>query len=367
MAVKRRHFLAGMAALGLSARSSWAAAGAPDYLAAARDPDGSYALYGIDGRGEEIFRIPLPGRGHAGAAHPFRAEAIAFARRPGTFAMVIDCVSGQERTRLESPEGRHFYGHGTFSADGRLLYTPENDYDAARGVVGIWDVDAGYRRVGEVDSGGVGPHDVLLLPGGRQMIVANGGIETHPATGRAKLNLPVMRGNLALLSLEEGRVLRDWALPQELHLNSLRHLALGAGGQVAVAMQWQGDSSDPVPLLALLDPGADALRILMAPDAIQRRMNGYAGSVAFDPSGERVAITSPRGGQLMVFDAASGELVGVEAQRDVCGIAAAPGGFLASDGEGRMRVLDHNGQPLGATRHRAQWDNHIVALPPRRA
>ena len=114
----------------------WAAAGSPAYLAAARDPSGAYALFGLDGTGHDIFRIPLPDRGHAAAAHPTAPEAVAFARRPGRFALVIDCVKGRVAHRLDAPEGRHFYGHGAFLQGGAILATSENEIDTGKGASG---------------------------------------------------------------------------------------------------------------------------------------------------------------------------------------------------------------------------------------
>ncbi|MEL7349692.1 MAG: twin-arginine translocation signal domain-containing protein, partial [Pseudomonadota bacterium] len=52
-------------ATGLAPGLSWAEAGAPRYLSAARLTDGSYALFGLDRDGQDLFRIPLPARGHA--------------------------------------------------------------------------------------------------------------------------------------------------------------------------------------------------------------------------------------------------------------------------------------------------------------
>ena len=180
----RRAFLSGMLAAGLWSKSTWADVGAPAFLSAARNPDGSHALFGLDTNGGITFEVSLPGRGHAAAAHPLKPQAIAFARRPGRFAVVIDCVHGRVEARLSAPPGRHFYGHGAYSASGEFLFTTENDFEAARGVIGVWDVPSGYARIAEIPSGGVGPHDIKLMPGGKLLAVANGGIETHPDTGR---------------------------------------------------------------------------------------------------------------------------------------------------------------------------------------
>jgi hypothetical protein len=65
-----------------------------------------FFLHGLTASGGSAVPDPLPGRGHAAAAHPTRAEAVAFARRPGTFALVIDCATGETRHRLTPPEGR---------------------------------------------------------------------------------------------------------------------------------------------------------------------------------------------------------------------------------------------------------------------
>ena len=174
----------------------WAAAGSPVYLAAARDPSGDYALFGLDGTGHDIFRIPLPDRGHAAAAHPTAPEAVAFARRPGRFALVIDCVKGRVAHRLDAPEGRHFYGHGAFLQGGAILATSENEIDTGKGRIGLWSRAKGYARIGEIASGGVGPHEIRRWAED-VLVVANGGIRTHPDSDREKLNIDDMRPNLS--------------------------------------------------------------------------------------------------------------------------------------------------------------------------
>ena len=63
----RRGFLASLLAAGTAPRLGWAAVGSPAYLAAARAPDGRFALYGVSRDGATTFRVPLPARGHAGA------------------------------------------------------------------------------------------------------------------------------------------------------------------------------------------------------------------------------------------------------------------------------------------------------------
>lgn len=356
LATTRRTVLAGLAAASgatVLPSPSWAAAGAPQWIAAAGEQGETFALYGIATDGSLAFRVPLPGRGHAAAAHPERAEAVAFARRPGTFALVLDCVSGAVLYRLEAPAGRHFYGHGTFAEGGRVLVTTENAYEAGEGRLGLWDASAGYRRMGELASGGVGPHEVVTLPDGT-LAVGNGGIRTHPDMGREKLNLAVMRPSLVHLR-PDGTVLEKVELDPAMRMASIRHLAARADGTVAFAMQWEGPGGEIVPLLGLHRRG-ERPKLLAAPDPEQGRLRGYAGSVAWSGDGAGVAITSPRGSVAHVFGA-DGSALEVFARADICGVASAPGGLAFSDGMGALHL------PGGRTAiHPLAWDNHMIAL-----
>lgn len=352
----RRRFLTTALAATALPKLGWADAGSPAYLAAAREPDGAFALFGLSPTATPIFRIPLPGRGHAAAAHPDAPEAVAFARRPGDFALVIDCAEGQITHHLNAPDGRHFYGHGAFIAGGDILCTTENEIDTGAGRIGLWSSKEGYQRIGEFSSGGIGPHDILRLDGD-VLAIANGGIRTHPAHGREKLNLDTMRPNLSYLSAS-GEILEQVELSPDLHHNSIRHLAGTADGTLAFAMQWQGDVANPVPLLGLHKRGGSII-LAHAGLAESISMQGYAGSIATDDT--RIAITSPRGGRVQIYDR-TGNLQGVQRRADACGIApCADGGFVVTDGLGGTWSLTGN-KLQASSKSDLAWDNHLIAI-----
>lgn len=352
----RRAVLTGLLAASLGPIPSWADAGSPRYLTAALHASGAYRLCGLSAMGAMLFSLPLPARGHAAAAHPTRPEAIAFARRPGTFALVVDCGQGRVTGRLTAPADRHFYGHGTFSRDGSRLFTTENDLETLEGRIGIWETQD-YTRIGDFASGGIGPHDLRRMPGSDVLVVANGGIETHPESGRAKLNLPTMQSNLALLG-PDGAVRDVYEVPHLMRLNSLRHLAIRTDGVIAAALQWQGDPFDTQPLLALIADGG--VRFLEPDLGTHARFKGYAGSVAFSGDGAQVAITSPRGGVLASFDVKTGRHQTTVTAADVCGVAPASAGFIHSTGTGSIGWLNETQQPIAHAMH--SFDNHIVTL-----
>ncbi len=357
MQTDRRRFLGGLLAAGVIPTPTWADAGTPAYLAAAATVDGRYVLCGISDALEVTFQIPLPARGHAAAAHPKRPAAVAFARRPGRFAIVINCMTGQIRTRLHAPEGRHFYGHGAFSQGGDWLFTTENDYGAGRGCIGVWDVAKGYRRTAEFDSGGIGPHDIKRLPGSETLVIANGGIETHPDTGRTKLNIPTMRSSLTYI--DAGEIVESADLPAGMQKNSIRHLAVNDRGRVAFGMQWQGDG--PVAALVGQHRRGAALQMMRTPDAETRRMNGYVGSIAYAADGKTIAVTSPRGAMVQVYDADQGGLTERISLEDVCGIANRAHGFAVTSGTGGIgRVTGGRINVRQSPDH--IWDNHLIAV-----
>lgn len=358
--MRRRDLLAGLGAVGIAPRLSWADAQSPAFLSAARHASGSYHLCGLDGAGAVLFTLPLPDRGHAAAAHPTRPEAVAFARRPGRFAVVLDCARGAELARLTPPPNRHFYGHGTFSSDGGLLFTTENDLETLDGRIGLWDANQGYARIGDIPSGGIGPHDVKLLTVEDILVVANGGIATHPESGRTPLNLPTMRSNLAFVTLG-GRVEDVVELDIALRQNSIRHLAVRPDGLIAAGMQWNGPSALDPALLFLLRRGQEPLLVQAPPDP-HAHLRSYVGSVSFSGARDAVAVTSPRGSTVQVFDPDSGALQGRHDLSDVCGIAPSETGFFVTAGTGQTGTLGRVPVEDSARAATWAWDNHLVPI-----
>jgi hypothetical protein len=333
------------------------------------DAEANHHLTGIDEGGCIRFDLPLPERGHGVAFRPGADEGLVFARRPGTFAVAFDPVAGVALRRIDAAAGRHFYGHGAFSPDGRYLFTSENDYAAGRGVLGVRDATDGYRQVGELASFGVGPHELVLMPDGATLAVANGGIRTHPERDRAKLNLDSMAPSLAYLDLADGKLCADYRLAEEHHRLSIRHLAVLGSGGVAIAMQYEGDMRDPVPLVGIHD--GDRIRLLEAPTDVQTQMRQYGGSVAVDRGGSLIAVSAPRGNLITFWDAAGGAYLTSTMVADGCGVAPTgrPGAFLITGGQrqvmrfeprsGRRTMVELGGLPDSG------WDNHLrMAVPP---
>lgn len=365
-AIDRRQALRLLAA-GLAAPAGKTAAAAGPagnvYLSAGMTGPGRYRVCAFSEAGEALFDHALPARGHAFAVSPDGRQAVHFARRPGEFALALDPERGAVTHWFAPPDDRRFQGHGVFSSDGRLLYATENDFGAGRGAVGIYDARSGFGRLGELSSHGIGPHDIRLLPDGRTLAVANGGIRTHPDFPRAKLNLPTMEPSLCFIDSRTGDLQRRLNLAFDLRFLGIRHLAVGANGQVAIAMQYEGPAGDRVPLVALCR-SAGPLLLLEAPAPVLAAMKHYCGDVCFDRAGHRFAVTAPRGHLVTLWDGMEGKFLHSMQVTDCCGLAPGTrdGEFLASSGEGGVFVLDQHGErafPTGFPEPR-HWDNHLA-------
>ncbi|MGV1831339.1 DUF1513 domain-containing protein [Agrobacterium vitis] len=349
----RRHFLKAAGAVYLAGLTAAQAATltATDavYASAFRAQDGSFdaALLSEDGR--IVARVALPGRAHGLAASANKVAA--FARRPGTFIFIFDRQQQVAPVVVNAPAGRHFYGHGHFSPDGKLLYASENDFDNNRGMIGLYDATDGFRRIGEFSAHGIGTHDMNVSDDGSLLIIANGGIETNPDFGRTKLNLDHMQPSLVLADAKTGELIEKHELPEAMRQLSTRHIDLDARGRIWFACQYEGPRRDLPPLVGHFRRG-EALHWLDLPPDITRGLANYVGAIAVNRHEGLVGVTSPNGGLSVTLDADSGKVLKTASLSEAAGIAPAAHGFATSSYDGRF--LDRS--------EAVNWDQHIIRI-----
>lgn len=329
----------------------------------------------------DLRSVTLPGRGHDVAVRPQNGlagksvEVVAFARRPGRFAVAFSANLKKPAVTFHAAKDRHFYGHGVFSPLGRLLYSTENDYENGVGVIGIRDATNDYKQIGEFSAFGIGPHDMALLDDGTTLVIANGGIETSPDSGRQILNLSHMEPSLVYIDRRSGDLLEKVILPDEMRQLSIRHLTVAGKNRVVFGCQYKGSSSEQPMLIGFHDRGS-LVKFVAAPDDIHRQMNNYVGSVAADHTGEIIAASCPRGNLITFWNANDQSYIGARQMKDGCGVAktSQPKEFLLTSGHGdvaRAKLTgietgntDYNSVAEASLRHQAdvRWDNHAVKV-----
>ncbi|MGK0271410.1 MAG: hypothetical protein ACI88H_002069 [Cocleimonas sp.] len=309
--------------------------------------------------------IPSNFRGHDVCQHPlYKFKALMFSRRPGYIGIEVDLLNNLITKEFTASKDRHFFGHGCFNHRASALFTTEADMKTGRGKIGVRD-SVSYAQIGEFESHGIDPHQLALMPDGNTLVVANGGIHTHPNSGREKLNLDSMDSNLSYIDINNGKLLGSYKVPDS--KASIRHLDVSSDGTVAFAMQYQRSivTHNNIIPLAGIHAQNKALQLLNNPEPLIQRMNDYVGSVAISQTHKVAGFTSPRGGIVVFWDTENFTLKGYHTLADVCGIALSDdeSHFIISNSFGQLRWLDASTLVENKTKRKKltefRWDNHL--------
>ena len=302
--------------------------------------------------GKKQIDLPLPSRGHGVAIHPSHSQAVAFGRRPGEFMMVFDYLSGETIKLHLATQNRHYYGHGVYSLNGEFLYVTEGERATSRGIIGVYEVNQGYRKVAEFTGFGIGPHEIVIKNNG-QLVVGVGGVQTQ---GREPVNLDSMSPSLSYLS-DQGKLLEQVMLGD--HHLSIRHLAHDGDETILCGQQYRGEPDNYPALIAMHKPGENMIELQAEPEQ-WARFNHYIASIA--ASSDLIVATSPPGNCYGIWDKHSGELVEMAPLPDASGVIALDDIFYISSGSAQI-VKNHF--PASSTTYSSaiQWDNHWTAIP----
>lgn len=350
-----------LAATGLGALPARASLGAhataPRILTAWNQGEQSWA--GLWTPDAPALGVALPARAHQLLVLPPSAQraglqALVLARRPGEYLLRMDPIRGKALQWHTLEDDRYLGGHAVLSARGQSFFTTETDATNGQGLVAERDLHS-LEKLREFASGGIGPHAVMLEPGGT-LLVANGGILNLPETGRRKLNIGTMAPNLTRLSVQSGEVLAQFRLPDP--LLSLRHLAIAPDGTIAVGLQ--AEHADPLarqaaPALALLT--AQRFQTAQWRDGVPPTgWNGYAADVCWGA------------GQFWASAPQAGWVAGWTPDGQTQTTLDLPGaGALANRGDAWLaageRAALHSGLAVGPPKRyplAVAWDNHAT-------
>lgn len=317
------------------------------------------------------WRISLPHRGHGVAIDPRGHHAVLVARRPGTWLWIRDVQQDKVQV-VRAPANRHYLGHAVYDVSGRYLYVTENvfgEYDPLlpiaelmqESVIGVYDRDQGYLRTHELSAHGIGSHELRWMPDKRTLVVANGGIYTHPQEAREMLNPEHLAPSLTYVDALSGD-LRDKVTPYDPKL-SMRHLCVDSRGLVRVGLQYQGARTAQVPLVLSHQMG-QPISYWDIPEGVRRRMLQYTASVEVHPVARTTAVSAPKAGAVLLFDD-HGRFVRAHELPDAAGLGVHAQGFVASSGAGSLELLEpeYLEKVSGRRFSDESWDNHLAIWP----
>ncbi|KLN64808.1 DUF1513 domain-containing protein [Vibrio sp. VPAP30] len=297
--------------------------------------------------GIPIRQVALPERGHGVASNLELEHAVAFARRPGSYFQVFNYQTGETIKLRVADTKRHYYGHGAFSNDGKWLYATEGERGTSRGIIGVYDVIAGYEKVAEFTDFGLGPHEVIVMPDD-SLAVGVGGVHTN---GREPLNLNTMVPSLSYLD-PNGHLIEQVGLQD--HKLSIRHLAHDGSKTVLCGQQYRGEPDEYPSLLAMHTLGGEFVPLKAEPEQ-WARFNHYIASIAATENW--ILATSPRGNCYGIWSKHSQKLVELSPLPDASGVVVQGKEFKVSSGAGGVVSQLEPGYKQ-VIRSGIQWDNH---------
>ncbi|WP_446751408.1 DUF1513 domain-containing protein [Vibrio sp. S11_S32] len=309
-----------------------------------------------DWQGNPIYQIALPQRAHGVAISQQStmgfSDAVAFARRPGSYFQVFDYQTGLRKQLIQAEADRYFYGHGVFSVDGKFLLATQGIKQSSQGLIGIYDVEQDYKKVDEWHGIGIGPHEIIGLNDG-SYAVGVGGVHTQ---GREALNLDTMQPTLTRLD-QTGRIISQVGLGDK--KLSIRHLGYDQHDLILCGQQYRGQPDD-YPALIAMQQGEGELISLNAEPEQWARFNHYIASIAV--VGDYVLATSPPGNCYGIWSISQNKLLELQPLPDASGVVAHNGEFFVSSGSGEVvtRSPLDDVQRFNST---IRWDNHWNAIP----
>ena len=332
------------------------------FLSAVDTPDGQHLIIIANHKGQLLSRLSVAERCHGGCVRPGSAQVAVLARRPGREVYIIDSTDGTLLQQLNAGEQHHFYGHGVYSQDGRYLYVTANHFSDGQGQVHVYDAREQYQWVADFPVGGMDPHELRMHPDGNRLIIALGGILTHPDYDRIKLNLDSMRPALVVMNRHTGAI--EQRHEPSHHQLSCHHLDVSPEGIVIAGYQFEGPVWEAPPLIARLDTRSGQFSEIALPAERQIAMKNYVASVAINPASGLAAITAPRGNRVVIVNYVSGEYVQDMELADAAGVLpTATGGFLITSGLGGVYHTELPALTLTALNSAdLRWDNHLTAI-----
>lgn len=246
----------------------------------------------------QYHSIPVPSTGHSIVGHPTdRTRVIMLGQRPLPQSVEIDLNEMKVTQVINAGADRYFYGHGVFDAGGRYLYSTENKSDSDLGFISIRDAQ-NFQLIGGFPSHGVGPHELDFFDDGRLTVIANGGLESKTVDELAS-EVPNMKSTLDIVETASGKLLQSYQLPHQ--KLSIRHLALGANGEIAVSLKSYSSTPLPYACVALGNINS-GISIPEVPPEMLPQLQSSAFAIELSADAKLAAVTHPEGKLLSIWD-----------------------------------------------------------------
>ncbi|PPR25105.1 MAG: hypothetical protein CFH34_01585 [Alphaproteobacteria bacterium MarineAlpha9_Bin4] len=316
----------------------------------------------FDRSGKIIFDVELKNRAHDYIILPKYNKVCLVARRPENFILLIDLEKGYVKKKIISPSERHFYGHISYSEKDNLIYVTENHYkynDERSGAIAIYDPNKNFKRLGEIPSFGIGPHE-LKVSSNNKIVVANGGVLTHPDYPRIKLNLSDIDSNLVILDQSSAKLISKFNLNNKFKHNSIRHIDLDKSDNIYLGCQsYVKNKFEDLDLVFKISNAK--IYPLKIPSFLLKNLHNYSGSIKVSNNKNKVYASFPKGNSLLIWNLSRGTFLEKKHVFDVCGISIdeVKENVYLSNGKGDLFLINKQDKLIKEYSKNINFDNHL--------
>lgn len=218
---------------------------------------------------------------HGVIKNPLADHKVLVFEKKGPGAAEIDLKDNAITRRIKPAGGHAFYGHGAYSADGKLVYATEYDEMTYAGAMTVRDAES-FEIIDDFPTYGERPHDCQFIDDGRVVAITNGG---GALKGGAK-------PNVTYVEVGTGKLIEKIEFDNPL-INS-GHLMISPGGDLAVAHAMREGLHNRKALGAIsLRPDRGDFKTMVSPARITGAMRGETLSLCMLESNKLVAATNP--------------------------------------------------------------------------
>ncbi len=326
------------------------------------DEVGSFFISSLDEFGNEKNKFKLPEMPHGFAIDPYnKNRLVTFPGLTGVKSIIVDLGSGKEIAQINIRSGRSFNGHGAFSIDGKLLFATENVNATSEGIIGVYDAQT-YEFIKEIPAYGLGPHGMRVMPDGKTIVVASGGLRTRPKTGKYYFDMNKMVSSVNFIDIETGKLIAKRTIP--VHRLSIRNVYPDQNNNLIVTCQYYGKRDVPGVVGIIHEMGE--IEMLDIDEDNLWLMNGYTGGSVI--VGNTAVISCPRGNQLTFWDIKNKRFIKAVEIVDVSGVQPYEDGksLIATAETGKLYKVEMDSSKvtlLGDSNNRwktAKWTNHMI-------
>lgn len=235
---------------------------------------------------------------HGLCYHPQQKHRLVVFEKKGPGACEIDLIERKVVRKINTDPTRHFYGHGSYSSDGKHLYSTETILTSEEGVI-VQRNSETMEVQGFFPTYGANPHDCVLIENGTILAITNG--------GRAQVDdsleaLPCV----SYVDIKTQKLIKKYKMLDR-RFNT-GHLAVSQQGELVV-------SSAPHPALlpsaegALSMPDQEGVLVNLNTPLTGVQLKSETLSLCIDEVRGVVAATSPAGNNISFWDLKSKKLI----------------------------------------------------------